>query len=108
MILEDKTDFNVDIEKLKSLINKNTSLIILNSPSNPTGGLISKIDMDKIVEILDENPHVKILSDEIYSRIVYKGNEFISLLSYPQIRDRLIVLDGWSKTLCYDWLEDRL
>ena len=59
-------------EKLKSLINKNTSLIILNSPSNPTGGLISKIDMDKIVEILDENPHVKILSDEIYSRIVYK------------------------------------
>ena len=44
------------------------------------------------------NPHVKILSDEIYSRIVYKGNEFTSLLSYPQIRDRLIVLDGWSKT----------
>ena len=98
MILEDKTDFNVDIEKLKSLINKNTSLIILNSPSNPTGGLISKIDMDKIVEILDDNPQVKILSDEIYSRIVYKGNEFTSLLSYPQIRDRLIVLDGWSKT----------
>ncbi len=98
LILEDKTDFNVDIGKLKSLINKNTSLIILNSPSNPTGGLISKIDMDKIVEILVENPHVKILSDEIYSRIVYKGNKFTSLLSYPQIRDRLIVLDGWSKT----------
>ena len=84
MILEDKTDFNVDIEKLKSLINKNTSLIILNSPSNPTGGLISKIDMDKIVEILDENPHVKILSDEIYSRIVYKGNEFIHC--YPTLK----------------------
>ena len=95
MILEDKTDFNVDIEKLKSLINKNTSLIILNSPSNPTGGLISKIDMDKIVEILDDNPQVKILSDEIYSRIVYKGNEFTSLLSYPQIRDRLIVLQRY-------------
>ncbi len=93
-----KNDFNIDIEKIKKLINKKTSLIIFNSPSNPTGGLINEKDMDEIVKILEENPQVHILSDEIYSRIIYDGIKFKSMLSYPQIRDRLIILDGWSKT----------
>ncbi len=96
--LESNKCFAIDIEKLKSLITKKTSLIIFNSPSNPTGGVISKKDMDKIVELLDKNPGVYILSDEIYSRIVYENKSFISMLSYPNIKDRLIILDGWSKT----------
>ena len=96
--LDNETDFNIDVQTLNDLITKKTSLIILNSPSNPTGGLISKKDMDVIVDILDQNPHVNILSDEIYSRIVYQGSQFTSLLSYPNIRERLIILDGWSKT----------
>jgi aspartate/methionine/tyrosine aminotransferase len=98
MKLKKETEFNINIEQLKDSINNKTSLIILNSPSNPTGGLISKKDMDAIVRILEKNPHVHILSDEIYSRIIYEGNIFTSLLSYPQIINRLIVLDGWSKT----------
>ena len=96
--LNNETDFNVDVQTLNDLITRKTSLIILNSPSNPTGGLISKKDMDAIVDILDQNPHVNILSDEIYSRIVYQDSQFTSLLSYPNIRERLIILDGWSKT----------
>lgn len=96
--LESNNGFNINIKKLSSLISKKTSLIIINSPSNPTGGLISKKDMDQIVDILERNPHVHILSDEIYSRIVYEDHAFISMLSYPQITERLIILDGWSKT----------
>ena len=91
--LDNETDFNIDVQTLNDLITKKTSLIILNSPSNPTGGLISKKDMDVIVDILDQNPHVNILSDEIYSRIVYQGSQFTSLLSYPNIRERLIIKD---------------
>ncbi|MAJ23907.1 MAG: aspartate aminotransferase [Rickettsiales bacterium] len=96
--LESKTGFNIDIQRLKDSINKKTSLIILNSPSNPTGSLISKKDMDEIVNLLKNNPQVHILSDEIYSRIVYDKSNFVSMLSYPEIVDRLILLDGWSKT----------
>ncbi len=98
MKLDSKNNFNIDISNLKNLINKKTSLIIFNSPSNPTGGIISKKDMDKIVEVLEENPHVNILSDEIYSRIIYEKECFNSFLSYANLKDRLIILDGWSKT----------
>ncbi len=91
-------NFKINFEELESSINNNTSLIIINFPSNPTGGIISKKDMDKLVTILEKHPNIKILSDEIYSRILYDNTEFISLLEYPQIRDRLIILDGWSKT----------
>ena len=96
--LHSKANFDYDIDQLKSLINKKTSLIIFNSPSNPTGGLISKKDMDKIVNLLEQNPQTFILSDEIYSRIIYDNEDFNSMLAYPQIIDRLILLDGWSKT----------
>ncbi len=91
-------NFKINFEELESSISKNTSLIIINFPSNPTGGVISKQDMEILVSILDKYPNIKILSDEIYSRILYDNTNFISLLEYPQLRDRLIVLDGWSKT----------
>ena len=91
-------DFKVSAEILKKLITKNTNLLILNSPSNPTGNVINKKEMDKIVSVLLENPQVHVLSDEIYSRIIYKNSEFVSMLEYPEIKDRVILLDGWSKT----------
>ena len=96
--LEIENNFDIDLNNLDELINVNTSLIIFNSPSNPTGSIISKKDMDKIILLLEKNPHVYILADEIYSRIVYENSSFVSFLSYPQIRDRVILLDGWSKT----------
>ena len=78
-------------------ITPQTRLIILNSPANPTGGVIDKHELDLLVAGLEEHPHVAILSDEIYSRIVYDGVPHHTLLSYPSIRDRLILIDGWSK-----------
>ena len=91
-------NFKINFDELESSINKNTSLVIINFPSNPTGGIISKQDMEILVSILEKHPNIKILSDEIYSRILYDNTSFISLLEYPQLRDRLIILDGWSKT----------
>ena len=93
-----KNEFALDVEKLKNLINERTSLIIFNSPSNPTGSIISKKTMDEIVLLLEKFPKIKILSDEIYSRIIFDNQKHTSMLSYPQISDRLIILDGWSKS----------
>ena len=95
--LDISNNFKIDFNKLESSITENTSLIIINFPSNPTGGVILK-EMDKLVSILEKYPYIKILSDEIYSRILYDNTEFISLLEYPQLQDRVIILDGWSKT----------
>ncbi len=96
--LDISNNFKIDFNNLESSITENTSLIIINFPSNPTGGVILKKEMDILVSILAKYPHVKILSDEIYSRILYDNTKFISLLEYPQIQDRVIILDGWSKT----------
>ncbi|MFK7791444.1 MAG: pyridoxal phosphate-dependent aminotransferase [Devosiaceae bacterium] len=74
-----------------------TRLIILNSPANPTGGVTPKAEIDALVAGLEAHPNVAILSDEIYERMTY-GQPHTSLLTYPSIRDRLIVLNGWSKT----------
>ena len=95
-LLENR-NFSFNVEKTISLINNNTSLIIINSPANPTGGLIKKELLDLLVKKLEEFPNVCILSDEIYSHIVYE-NKFHSMLNYKSILDRLIILDGWSKT----------
>ena len=95
--LLESTNFSFNLEETLSLINNNTSLIIINSPANPTGGLIKKELLDQLVQKLEEFPHVCILSDEIYSHIVYE-NKFHSMLNYQSILDRLIILDGWSKT----------
>ena len=95
--LLESTNFSFNLEETLSLINNNTSLIIINSPANPTGGLIKKELLDQLVKKLEEFPNVCILSDEIYSHIVYE-NKFHSMLNYQSILDRLIILDGWSKT----------
>ncbi len=96
--LHESDGFTFDPDHVLSQINENTRLIILNSPANPTGGVYSKDQIDRVVEGLEQWPNVVILSDEIYSRILYEGRQHVSLLDYPQLRDRLIVLDGWSKT----------
>ncbi|MHA1189995.1 MAG: aminotransferase class I/II-fold pyridoxal phosphate-dependent enzyme, partial [Alphaproteobacteria bacterium] len=73
-------------------------LLIVNSPANPTGGVTPHSEIDKLVAGLEAHPHVAILSDEIYDQMVYDGMEHVSLLGYLSIRDRLILLNGWSKT----------
>ena len=69
-----------------------------NSPANPTGGVVPRAEMERLVSGLAEHPHVAVLSDEIYSRMLYDGHEHVSLLEFEDIRDRVILLDGWSKT----------
>ncbi len=96
-LLEDR-DFSFDAEAVLDSITPRTRLLILNSPANPTGGAIPRETIDTLVEGLEAHPRVVVLSDEIYSRITYDGHEHVSLLGYPQLEDRLILLDGWSKT----------
>jgi aspartate/methionine/tyrosine aminotransferase len=95
--LSEETGFSFYAEDVLNAITPNTRLIVLNSPANPTGGVIDKTQLDLLIAGLDEHPNVAILSDEIYSRIVYDGVPHHTLLSYPSIRDRLILLDGFSK-----------
>jgi len=80
------------------LITDKTRLMILNSPANPCGGVTPKSEIDKLVAGLEAHPQVAILSDEIYDQMLYDGEQHVTLLSYPEIRDRLILLNGWSKT----------
>ncbi len=96
--LEESQGFSFSAEKVLSQITERTSLIIINSPANPTAGIIEKSELDMFVAGLENFPNVTILSDEIYSRMLYDGRQHQSLMAYPEIRDRLILLDGWSKT----------
>jgi aspartate/methionine/tyrosine aminotransferase len=96
--LEEKNGFAFSAEAVLGQITKRTRLIIINSPANPTGGVTPKEEIDKLVAGLQAHPHVALMSDEIYSQMLYDGREHVSLLNYPEIRDRLIMLDGWSKT----------
>ena len=96
--LREEDGFAFDAETVLGQITPRTRLVILNSPANPTGGVTPRAQVDRLVAGLAEHPHVAILSDEIYSRMLYEGREHVSLLDYPEIRDRLILLDGWSKT----------
>lgn len=96
--LSEDTGFAFDAETVLSQITPATRLIILNSPANPTGGVVPKDQIDRLVEGLADHPQVTVLSDEIYSRMLYDGRSHTTLLAYPEIRDRLIMLDGWSKT----------
>ena len=95
--LSAKDDFRIDIDAFKSLITPKTKLVILNNPSNPTGGVFEKDDILAIAEILRERPDIFILSDEIYDRLVFEGKVF-SIASLPDFKDRTIILDGFSKT----------
>jgi aspartate/methionine/tyrosine aminotransferase len=93
-----ENDFAFSAAETLALITPNTRLLILNSPANPTGGVTPKTEIDALVAGLADHPQVAVLSDEIYGQMTYDGAEHVSLLSYPEIRDRLILLDGWSKT----------
>jgi len=96
--LKEDKDFSFSADEVLAQITPNTRLIIINSPANPTGGVTPREEIDKFVAGLEAFAHVAILSDEIYSQMLYDGREHVSLLQYPSIRDRLIMLDGWSKT----------
>ena len=93
-----ENNFSFDAEELIDLVNEKTKLIILNSPANPTGGVVPEPELQKLVEGLIKYPKVFVLSDEIYSRILFDKLKHHSLMKYQEIRDRVIVLDGWSKT----------
>jgi aspartate/methionine/tyrosine aminotransferase len=96
--IREENDFAFSAEETLALITPATRLLIVNSPANPCGGVTPKAEFDALVTGLDAHPQVAILSDEIYDRMLYDGAQHVSLLSYPQIRDRLILLNGWSKT----------
>jgi len=96
--MRDANGFAFSAEETLALITPQTRLLILNSPANPTGGVTPKAEIDKLVKGLEKHPQVAIMSDEIYDVMTYDGETHHSLLNYPEIRDRLIVLNGWSKT----------
>jgi aspartate aminotransferase len=94
--LREERDFGVDVKELASLITDRTKLIILNSPHNPTGGVLAKKDILDIADAIGDR-NIMILSDEIYSRLIYEGDDF-SIMSVPGFKERTILLDGFSKT----------
>lgn len=96
--MRESNGFAFSAEETLGLITPRTRLLILNSPANPTGGVTPKAEIDKLVAGLARFPDVAIMSDEIYAQMTYDGLEHQTLLAYPEIRDRLILLDGWSKT----------
>ena len=100
LILKEENNFEIDIEELISIINDKTRLIIINNPNNPTGSFMNSEKIEKLVKELEKFPNVAILSDEIYSKIIFDNNSMPSLLKYESLKDRLIVLEGWSKTYC--------
>jgi aspartate/methionine/tyrosine aminotransferase len=94
--LREERGFSVDVKELASLINEHTRLIILNSPHNPTGGVLTKKDILEIAEAIGDR-NIMVLSDEIYSRLLFEGEPF-SIMSVPGFKERTILLDGFSKT----------
>tara|TARA_B100000674_G_scaffold185203_1_gene150153 strand:- start:212 stop:1369 length:1158 start_codon:yes stop_codon:yes gene_type:complete len=96
--LREQNGFAFSAEEVLSKINLKTRLIILNSPANPTGGVVPRREFSALIEGLCEWPDVAIMSDEIYGQMLYDNREHVSLIRYPEITDKLILLDGWSKT----------
>src|SRR4249919_757986 len=96
--IREENNFAFSAEETLSLITPQARLLIVNSPANPTGGVTPKSEVDKLVAGLERHPDVAIMSDEIYDHMLYDGESHVCLLQYPSIRDRLILLNGWSKT----------
>ncbi len=94
--LHEEKDFSLDVNELAALITDRTRLIILNSPQNPTGGVMSKQDVQKIAQVIGDR-NILVLSDEIYSRLIFDGEHY-SIMSVPGFKERTILLDGFSKT----------
>ena len=95
--LTENKDLKFSADKIVSLITEKTRLLILINPNNPTGSFVEKSEIDKLAEGLKKYPHVTILSDEIYSRQIFDNKEMPTFFNYPELRERLIVLEGWSK-----------
>ena len=95
--LKEEKDFRFDIKDLKSLITTKTRMLIINSPQNPTGGILTKEDIKEIAKLAIKH-NLLILSDEIYSRVVYDNFKPYSILQVPGMKERTILLDGFSKT----------
>ena len=96
--LHESKGFSFSADEVLAKLTERSRLIIINSPANPTGGVVPKAELDKLVAGLERFPEVAVLSDEIYGEILYDGARHVSLLTYPSIADRVILLDGWSKT----------
>ena len=96
--MTENKDFLINPDKILSLVNAKTRLLILNNPHNPTGGFTKKNVIDKLANGLKNFPNLVILSDEVYDRLIFDNKEIPTLLNYPELYDRLIVLNGWSKT----------
>jgi aspartate/methionine/tyrosine aminotransferase len=92
-----ENEFRLDVEELAALITPRTRLLIINSPANPTGGVLTRADLERIAELAEEHD-LWVMADEIYGRILYDGAEHISFASLPGMAERTIVLDGFSKT----------
>ncbi len=90
-------EFRLDVEELASLITPRTRLLIINSPANPTGGVLTRSDLERVAQLAQEHD-LWVMTDEIYGRILYDGEEHVSIASLPGMADRTIVLDGFSKT----------
>ena len=95
--IREENGFNFDPKELSTLLSAKTRLLILNSPANPTGGVLTKDMIEDVVKSLRRFPEVTVLSDEIYSRILYEG-EHHSIAAWPGMKERCIILDGFSKT----------
>ena len=96
--IREENGFAFSADETLGLITDKTRLIIINSPANPTGGVTPKAEVEKFVKGMEKWANVAILSDEIYDQLLYDGEKHVTLLNYPSIRDRLIILNGWSKT----------
>ena len=96
--MTENKDFAINPNKILSLINEKTRLLILNNPHNPTGGFTEKNVISRLVDGLKNFPNLVILSDEVYDRLIFDKKEIPTLLNYPDLYERLIVLNGWSKT----------
>ncbi len=94
--LREERDFSLDVSELAALISDRTKLIIINSPQNPTGGMLSRRDIHDIADAIGDR-NILVLSDEIYSRLIFEGQHY-SIMSVPGFKDRTILLDGFSKT----------
>ncbi|HKU64785.1 MAG TPA: pyridoxal phosphate-dependent aminotransferase [Rhizomicrobium sp.] len=96
--IREENGFAFSAEETLGLITERTRLILINSPANPTGGVTPKAEVETFVAGMAKWPQVAIMSDEIYDQLIYDGEQHVTLLNYPSIRDRLILLNGWSKT----------
>ncbi|HVN19168.1 MAG TPA: pyridoxal phosphate-dependent aminotransferase [Dongiaceae bacterium] len=95
--LREERDFALDVHELESLISNRTKLVIINSPQNPTGGVLGRKDIEQIARVIGDR-NIMILSDEIYSRLLFDGEQHFSIMSVPGMQERTILLDGFSKT----------